>query len=584
MRPNRHSKVRGCASLACLVSVFLFSSASRAASEWHSEGGFRWAGLQVERNERTGFTLLAPDQTGVTFTNLLDESAAAANRVLLNGSGVAAGDFDNDGLVDLYFCGLNQRNVLYKNLGNWKFLDVTEEAGLTSTNQFCRGAVFADLDGDGWLDLLVSTVGNGVLCFMNNGNGKFTNRTQLAGTASKFGSATMALADIDGNGTLDLYIGNNRAEDIRDRGRVDLQLVKGKIVVPPALKTRLLVVDGQVLEYGEPDQLLLNNGKGHFTPASWTDGRFLDENGKRLAQPPLDWALSVAFRDLNGDGTPDIYVCNDFWTPDRIWINDGKGNFRAIDKLALRCTSGSSMGIDFADLDRDNRLDFIVVDMRSRDPHTRKRQAPAQRPAAEPAGATDDRPQILRNTLFHNRGDGTYEEIANFSGLAATDWSWQPVFLDVDLDGYEDLLVTTGHARDVQDMDAERQIQAQQHSWKGFTNAVERQRAFTHELMLHMRLYPRLETPIFAFRNSGGMKFTETTQAWGTGQRGVHHGIALADLDNDGDLDLVVNNLGNAAGVYRNDTGAPRVAVRLRGTPPNTQGIGAKITLLNGAA
>lgn len=563
--------------------ILLLSLQIVSGLEWRSESGLRWAELPVGQAGQTGFTSLAPSQTGITFTNLLDEAAAAANRVLQNGAGVAAGDFNNDGRVDLFFCGLTQPNVLYENLGNWRFRDATKEAGLAITNRFCRGAVFADLNGDGWLDLLVSTVGSGVLCFMNDGDGSFTDRTQVAGTASKFGSVTTALADVDGNGTLDLYIGNNRAEDIRDKGRVELHLLKGKVVVPPALKDRMVIMNGEVLEYGEPDQLLLNDGTGLFAPVSWTDGRFLDEDGKRIVQQPLDWALTAAFRDLNDDHAPDLYVCNDFWTPDHIWINEGNGNFRAIERLAMRSMSGSSMGVDFADIDRDGRVDFFVADMLSRDHRMRRRQLPAQKPSASAIGAIEDRPQILRNTMFHNRGDGTYSEIANFAGLAASEWSWQPMFLDVDLDGYEDLLITSGHAHDVQDMDAEREIRARQRSWKGFTNAVERQKAFTQELMVHMRLYPRLETPIFAFRNSGRLTFTDQTQAWGTGQPGVHHGIALADLDDDGDLDFVVNNLDAAAGAYRNETTAPRVAVRLKGVAPNTRGIGAKITLLNGA-
>jgi hypothetical protein len=562
--------------------LFLFA-AMVSGREWHSESGWRWAELSVAASGRTGFTLLSPSQTGVAFTNLLDETAAAANRVLLNGYGVAAGDFDNDGRVDLFFSGLNLSNALYQNLGDWRFREVTKEVGLIITNRLCRGAVFADLNGDHWLDLLVSTTGSGVLCFMNNGNGTFTDRTQAAGTASKHGSTTLALADIDGNGTLDLYIANNRAEDIRDKGRVDLQLVKGKVVVPPPLKDRIVIMNGEVLEYGEPDQMLLNDGTGKFTPVAWTDGRFLDEDGKRLVQQPLDWALTAAFRDLNADGAPDLYVCNDFWTPDRIWINDGTGNFRAIERLAMRNMCGSSMGVDFADIDRDGLMDFFVADMLSRDSRMRRRQMPAQKLPPRAFGAIEDRPQILRNTLFHARGDGTYSEIANFSGVPASEWSWQPVFLDVDLDGYEDLLIATGHAHDVQDMDAEREIRSRQHSWKGFTNAVERQKAFTQELMLHMRLYPRLDTPILAFRNSGKLTFTDMTQAWGTGQTGVHHGTALADLDGDGDLDFVVNNLDAAAGAYRNETSAPRVAIRLKGVAPNTRAIGAKITLLNGA-
>jgi len=220
---------------------------------WQQIPGGRWAALEVPVEGHTGFTLLSPGQTGIAFTNSLDEQAAAANRVLYNGSGVAAGDFDGDGWPDLYFCSLNGRNTLYKNLGGWRFADVTEQAGLKRDQRYYRGAVFADVNGDGWLDLLVCVVGGGVECFLNDGHGKFIDATAAARTASRFGSMTLALADVDGNGTLDLYVANNRAEDIRDRGQVDLRLVNGQMTVPPELKDRLLVVGGQVLEYGELD-------------------------------------------------------------------------------------------------------------------------------------------------------------------------------------------------------------------------------------------------------------------------------------------------------------------------------------------
>src|SRR3989441_1366177 len=279
---------------------------------WNIAPGCRWRELAVRPNGKTGFTSLPPEQTGITFTNLLEERTGAANRVLQDGSGVAVGDYDGDGLPDIYFCSLTGDNVLYKNLGNWRFKDVTKEAGVACSNQFCRGAAFADINGDGFLDLLVCSTGKGVRCFLNDGLGKFTEATSSAGMATRFGSVTIALADVDGNGTLDLYVANNRTDDIRDRGQVDVQMVNGKLAVPPQFKDRLVIVDGKLLEYGEPDILYLNDGRGRFSAASWTDGTFLDEHGDKLSGPPLDWGLAATFRDMNGDGFPDIYVCNDW--------------------------------------------------------------------------------------------------------------------------------------------------------------------------------------------------------------------------------------------------------------------------------
>jgi hypothetical protein len=568
---------------ACCALLGCAGTARGAAAQrtWHEEAGFRWAELAVPPNGKTGFTLLTPEQTGIDFTNVLLALSGATNRILQNGAGLALGDFDNDGWVDIFVCGLDTPSALYRNLGGWRFTNVTAGAGLKFADRYQRGAVFADINGDGWLDLLVSTLNHGVLCFLNDGQGHFKDITAEAGTASHFGSVTMALADIDGNGTLDLYVANNRTEDIRNRGRVQIYMRNGQYVIPPEFKDRLVVIDGVVREYGEPDLVYLNDGQGHFNPISWTDGRFLDENGERLKQPPLDWGQTVAFRDLNGDGSPDIYVCNDYWTADRLWMNDGHGNFRAIEWPALRHIPFSSMGVDFADINRDGNLDFLVTDMQSRDHRLRKRQVFAFNPM-KPIDLAPDRPQIMRNTLFLNRGDNTFADIADYAGVASSDWAWQQVFLDVDLDGYEDLLISAGHFRDVQDRDAVAAINTLP-PLKGFTNDADFQLAFSMQRMANARLYPPYALPIVAFRNLGNLKFEEMTAAWGTDQPGIRQGMATADLDNDGDLDLVVNSFNGPLGVYRNNSSAPRVAVRLKGQSPNTQGIGGHIKLLNGA-
>lgn len=538
--------------------------------------------LSVSTNAKSGFTLLPSAQTGVNFTNTLEELVSAENRVLNNGSGVAAGDIDNDGLPDLFFCSLNNQNRLYKNLGNWHFTEITAQAGLTFPPGYYRAAIFADVNGDGSLDLLVGTVGQGLLCFLNTGGGRFTNFTTQAGITTAYATESVALADIDGNGTLDLYVANNRTDDIRDWPRIPVMFVNKKPTVPPHLRDRITLETGQVQEFGEPHILYVNDGAARFTALSWTNGTFLNEQGQPLAKAPLDWGLTAAFRDLNNDGLPDLYVCNDYWTPDRIWLNQGNGSFRAIDALAIRKICASSMGVDFADINHDGHLDIFAVDMLSRSPELRKRQIIAKRVIPPRIGDIDTRVQGPQNTLLLNRGDGTYAEIAFLAGVHASDWAWSPVFVDVDLDGHDDLLITAGHIRDIQDLDATEKIRKLPDTWRRNPEGPELVRAFTEAKRQHTRFYPYLNMPVVAFRNLGNLRFQEVTKEWGLDHHSVNHGIALADFDGDGDLDAAVNRLGAAAGIFRNESGAPRVAVRVLGNPPNTQAIGARIELLGG--
>jgi hypothetical protein len=566
-----------------------------AQIQWHQEKGFKWEELRTPNGDKPGFTLLPPEQTGITFTNPLDEWAIAAHRVLANGSGVTIGDVDGDGLPDIFLAALDGHCALYKNLGAFKFKDVTAASGIDCSHYVCRGAVFADINGDGWLDLLVSTTGAGVLCFTNKGDGTFAECSQYAGTRSSYGALSMALADIDGDGTLDLYVADNRAENSRDRAdlqQINMLHINGHEIVAPSMSDRFVFTNGTVEEYGEPSLIYLNDGKGRFTPISWTNGAFLDESGRPLTGPPLDWSLTAAFHDLNGDGAPDLYVCNDYWTPDRLWINDGKGHFRACAPVALRHTSKFSMGVDFADINRTGLVDFFVVDMLNRDRARRKRTMLTTGLISSEPGMIEDRPQIPCNTLFRNRGDGTFQEIAAYAGVTASDWSWQPVFLDVDLDGYEDILIPTGFVGDENNLDTMHKKGELMRTGRlappktgpdGKPEQRSRQEQKTQELYEISRLTEPIHTPIVGFRNLGNWRFEDVGATWGLDQAGIHQGIAVGDLDNSGYLDLVVNNLGAVASVYRNHCAAPRVAVRLKGLSPNTQAIGGKIKLLNGA-
>jgi hypothetical protein len=451
------------------------------------------------------------------------------------------------------------------------------------------GAAFADVDGDGDSDLLVNQLGGGTRLWLNDGAGRFEEATDAAGLRSRSGATSMALADVDGDGDLDLYVSNFRPTTVLDQPNTRYQLrqteagtvivaVNGRPATALDLTNRFEIrAGGEVVEMGEEDVLFLNNGQGRFVPASWIEGGFLDASGKALTAPPRDWGLAARFQDMNGDGRPDLYVCNDLHTPDRIWMNetgpDHALRFRELASWALRSNPTFSMGVDFGDLDRDGQIDFFAVDMFSRNRAWRHTQTAGMAPLLRLPGRSADRAQVQRNVLQLNRGDGTWADVAWQSGVEASEWSWGPVILDVDLDGYEDLLVPNGQWRDFQDGDGARRIAEAQRRGALKTSA---------DIATMVRSFPRLATPNVAFRNRGDATFEDVSLVWGFTVDSISQGAAIGDLDGDGDLDVVMNDLMDAPAFYRNNASAPRILIRLKGKPPNTRGIGASVTLRAG--
>ena len=520
--------------------------------------------------------------TGVRFTNAIPAKLVAQNRLSEDGAGVAVGDIDGDGRPDLYFCRTAGPNALYRNLGDWRFEEIPNASGAACPGNTSTGAAFADVDGDGDLDLLVSGLGSGVRLFLNDGRGRFTPQPD-SGIAARGGSRSMALADVDGDGRLDLYVANYRAATVKDAPmRVRIQQVNGRPEVPEEFRDRFAAesTDGAapvLIELGEPDVLYRNLGGGKFESVSWTSGTFLDENGRPLSAPPRDWGLSAAFRDLNGDGLPDLYVCNDFYSPDRIWINDGHGHFRALSSSALRKTSWASMAVDFADIDRDGHDDVFVADMLPSGRHERAVQRSNFETGAVIAagwgwtlGAGEARTQVMRNTLFVNDGSGGFSEVGLLAGVQSTGWTWGALFLDVDLDGYEDLLIANGHTHDHLNSDLHRKALAM----GAVSTSEARERLFA--------LFPSLNLAKVAFRNRGNLQFEDASARWGFDWKAITHGMVLADLDGDGDLEVVTNNGDGEAGLFRNNAAGPRVLVRLRGQAPNTSAVGARLRVEGG--
>src|SRR5437667_134823 len=491
--------------------------------------------------------------TGITFANMLPEDSAVniVNYLYFyNGGGVAAGDVDGDGLIDLYFTSNLGSNHLYPNLGHFRFDDITARAGVADSVGWKSGVTMADGNGDGRLDNYVSGVnylgmqGHNVL-YINNGDGTFTDRTKEYGLDFAGYSTQAAFFDYDGDGDLDMYLLNSSTLSERAAAPSKSRLVRKS-------KARYR---------------LYRNESSHFVDVSAAAGIYGGVEG---------FGLGVVASDVNLDGCPDIYVANDFPENDFLYLNNCDGTFTESIAQATGHTSRFSMGADAADFNNDGRPDLAVLDMLPDSEAIRK--SAATNASYEllnhyrEAGYHD---QSARNTLQLNRGvvGGTlrFSDIGFSAGIAATDWSWAPLFADFDNDGLKDLFVTTGIYRRPNDLDY---IASLDSIPTGIAPPAAR-------LIAKM---PHVPTPNYLFHNNGDLTFTDRAQGWGLGARGFSNGAAYVDLDNDGALDLVVNRINAPAAVYRNrardsDSTAHFLTVTLRGVGGNTAGIGAKVMI-----
>ena len=477
---------------------------------WHQEAGHRWRDLVVAGG-KPRFTPMNGGRSGIRFQNTVSDSVLLTNRILAEGAGVALGDVDGDGLVDVFLARTEGPNVLYRNLGGWRFEDITQRAGVGAPDRYSTGAAFADIEGDGDLDLvLLATTGPNAV-FLNDGTARFTEHRDDIGIDSRGkGGTTPTMADVDGDGDLDLYVANYKPYHLDDtlppHQRVFSQMVR-QIgpnrfeIVPEHRHNYKLVMRPdmgglRMSMRGEPDDFYLNDG-GRFTRAPLTSDRFRDAQGRPLTEEPESFTLGAKFVDLNMDGTPDLYLANDFEDADQLWLNDGSGGFRLADWTVQRQISHSAMGVDVADVDGDGRPDLFVVDMLSNDSHRLKTQMPTHTALRKRPGDIETQLQQQRNTLFLNRGDGTFAEVSSLAGVQASGWSWSTMFLDVDLDGWQDILIANGHAWDIMDADIQERLQNP-------LSAVHWQRLRWE--------FPPLLLRNVAFRNRGDLTFEDASE------------------------------------------------------------------------
>lgn len=502
------------------------------------------------------FKLLPATQTGIKFSNDIVEKESLnvlSYEYFYNGGGVATGDINNDGLPDLMFTANTKPNKLYLNLGGLKFKDITKEASPYlegRPNSWRTGVTMADVNGDGLLDIYVCYSGKtdnetrSNQLFINKGNNKFTEEAKAYGLADPGYSTQAAFFDYDNDGDLDMFLLNHNIKKIDN-----MELARYK---------------------SETDQLASNklyrNNNGKFIEVSKEAG---------IIQNPLTFGLGIAIADLNKDGWADIYVTNDYNEPDYIYINTQDGKFAEHSKDMLRHMSHFSMGTDIADFNNDGLPDIITLDMMPEDNHRQKSLQLQENYESfalmQNQGLYN---QYMRNMLQLNNGDGTFSEIAQLAGISNTDWSWCPLIADLDNDGYKDIFITNGYLRDYTNKDFLR-----------YWGDYKIKKAMAGEPFLLMDLImamPSTSLPNYVFNNNHNLTFSKKQVDWGLNDPGISSSAVYADLDIDGDLDLVVNNINQPVFIYQNtgrdnNNSVSYLAVKLNGTGKNTNAIGAKV-------
>ncbi len=523
---------------------------------------------EVSGEEELLFTLLSPEETGIDFSN---DIANQKNfnifmyRNFYNGGGVAIGDINNDGLPDIYFTSNMGQNRLYLNKGNMQFEDITESAGVGGNKPWSTGVNMVDINNDGLLDIYVSNAGNmegnnhDNELFINNGDLTFTESAHEYNLAKTGFSTHATFFDYDKDGDLDVYILNNSNVPVSSLGYAAQRDVRAQDWkgVPEIFR-------------GVGDMLLRND-----------NGKFVDVSEEaNIYGSLIGFGLGVVISDFNGDLYPDIYVSNDFYERDYLYINNQDGTFtEEIEKWTSKL-SLSAMGVDIADINNDGLADIFITDML---PDSDQRVKSVMEfdgyNVFKLKQSKDFLQQYIHNTLQLNNGNNSFSEIAQFSGVQSTDWSWAGLIFDMDNDGYKDIFVTNGIIHDLTDLDFV----------EFFANDIIQKMALTGKkeaVDSIINKMPVTPLPNYAFRNMGDLTFKNSAKEWGLSQPGFSNGSAYADLDNDGDLDLVVNNVNMQAFIYRNNSekfpDRNYLKLKLEGTGKNRFAIGAKVKMYHG--
>jgi hypothetical protein len=489
-----------------------------------------------------GFELLPASQTGIDFNNAIKESETVNHlyyNQLYSGAGLAIGDINNDGLADVFFCGNQVSDRLYLNKGNFQFEDITKTSRAAKNAGWSWGVTMADVNNDGYLDIYVSRNGESMKpeerknqLYINNQDLTFTESAMSYGLADAGFSSQAVFFDMDNDGDLDMYQVNQLP---------DARLFKRYTNIP---KKR---------EMYYTDKLYRND-----------NGKYKDVSVEVGISREMTHGLSVSATDFNNDGWIDLYIANDYDKPDVMYYNNGNGTFKNVIDERLKHISQFSMGTDTGDINNDGFIDLMTLDMAS-DDHYRSKTNMGSMSAEKFHGLVNsgNHYQYMTNTLQVNNGCGDFSDIASIAGIAKTDWSWAGLLVDLDNDGFKDIVISNGVKKDVRNNDF-------------LTGLYEKLKTDSQDFYNMTKSAPSVPLSNYAFKNTGNLKFEKVTKAWGFDTPSFSSGMAYGDLDNDGDLDLVVNNMEDFAFVYENKSTGNFIKIDLEGSDYNTFGYGAK--------